>query len=134
MVLELYETMGCVFYEIPVLILLWVEYGLGGETILPRRPLHKRLNPSLGGIWSWRREWLAFRATIHRGLNPSWGGIWSWSHRGNGGHAQGAWVLILLGVEYGLGEVYLGLNSLARGCLNPSWGGIWSWRARYVMR
>ena len=38
-----------------VLILLWVEYGLGVALNLELRLQRLRcLNPSLGGIWSWR--------------------------------------------------------------------------------
>ena len=35
-----------------VLILLWVEYGLGALLGMPR-VMQSSLNPSLGGIWSW---------------------------------------------------------------------------------
>ena len=84
-----------------VLILLWVEYGLGvGRKEAPclRR---QGLNPSLGGIWSWSTEKQVVSAN-YGGLNPSLGGIWSWSL-----------------------EKWSDAADAQR--LNPSLGGIWSW-------
>ena len=37
-----------------VLILVWVEYGLGDWYVLQVHNNKDSLNPCLGGIWSWR--------------------------------------------------------------------------------
>ena len=36
-----------------VLILVWVEYGLGGQDFYLLTEKWRGLNPCLGGIWSW---------------------------------------------------------------------------------
>ena len=61
-----------------VLILVWVEYGLGVYVDFTLVQIHLSLNPCLGGIWSW-------------------------STAGDSGAATAGNVLILVWVEYGLG-------------------------------
>ena len=86
-----------------VLILVWVEYGLGGKELIYSILRSICLNPCLGGIWSWSYTFQTSTVNLDTVL------ILVWVEYGLGALPFGRkmrllLVLILVWVEYGLGE------------------------------
>ena len=87
-----------------VLILVIMEYGLGRSTKIYGLMLFAiSLNPCYNGIWSRTNKILIIRRRW-QSLNPCYNGIWSRTQSDSGRNVTPYMVLILVIMEYGLGQ------------------------------